>query len=358
VRVPLLDLPRQWLSVGADVTAAVSRVLVGGQYVLGPDVAALEEELAQLHGCTHGVGTSSGSDALLLALMALGVGPGDEVITTPLTFFSTTGAIVRLGATPVFADIDPVTFNLDVDAALRRVTPRTRAFVPVHLFGRPLDVGPLLATGIPVVEDAAQAVGSVRIGRGLLTTLSFFPSKNLGAAGDGGMVLTSDAAIADRLRLLRQHGSRPKYVHSAVGGNFRLDTLQAAILRAKLPHLAAWTERRRAHAAHYRARLTDTPLVLPHDSDGHVWHHFVVRVPEGREGLRDRLKAHEIDTEVYYPLALHLQPCFSHLGGRSGDLPHSERATTEVLALPVHPDLSFDQLDFVSDTIQSYYCRD
>ena len=335
--------------------AAVHRVLASGQYVLGEDVGALERELAAYSGRAHAVGVSSGSDALLSSLMALGVKAGDEVITTAFSFFATVGAIVRLGARPVFAEIEPGSLNLDPDDALRRVTPRTRAIIPVDLFGRRADVARLANAGVPIVEDAAQAVGAPDLGVGAkLATLSFFPAKNLGATGDGGMVLTDDAELADRLRLLRQHGSRPKYVHAVVGGNFRLDTLQAAIVRAKLPHLATWNLQRKKNAARYRTLLSGTPLGLPEDTMGHVWHHFVVRAPR-RDELKRHLAASEIDSEVYYPLALHLQPCFAALEYKPGDLPCAERATQEVLALPVHPDLSDEQLTFVAERVREFY---
>lgn len=353
MRVPLLDLPAQYAAIGADVEAAVHRVLASGHYIMGEDVAALERELAADARLAHAIAVSSGTDALLAALWALGIGPGDEVVTTALSFFATAGAVARLGATPVFADIDPATFNLDPASALARVTPRTKAIIPVHLFGRLAEVEPLRAAGVPIVEDAAQAVGAPGLGRGgNLVTLSFFPSKNLGAAGDAGMVLTDDAALADRVRLYRTHGSRPKYVHHVVGANLRMDTLQAAILRVKRPHLAAWNARRRAHALRYHALLAGTPLVLPADAPGHVWHHFVVRAPR-RDELRAFLREREIETEVYYPAPLHLQPCFP--GGQPGELPAAERACAEVLALPVHPDLDDAQLQFVAETIRAFY---
>jgi dTDP-4-amino-4,6-dideoxygalactose transaminase len=355
VKVPLLDLRAQHASVAEAVESAVRRVLESGQYILGDDVAALERELAGDVGLPHAVGVSSGTDALLASLWALGVGPGDEVVTTALSFFATAGAIARLGAKPVFADIEPDSLNLDAGAALDRVTPRTRAIIPVHLFGRPADVAPLQQAGLPIVEDAAQALGCPGLGRvGRLVTLSFFPSKNLGAAGDAGMVLTADAELADRVRLLRAHGSRPKYVHHVVGGNFRLDTLQAAILRAKRPFLVEWNARRRRHAARYRELLSKTPLILPEDAPGHVWHHFVVRAPK-RDELRAHLQTREIESEVYYPRPLHLQPCFS--GYREGDLPEAERACREVLALPIHPQLDDAQLEHVAAAVEEFYGR-
>ena len=353
MKVPLLDLPAQYVAIGAEIETAVRRVLASGHYIMGEDVAALERELAVDHGIEHAIAVSSGTDALLAALWALGIGPGDEVITTAMSFFATAGAVARLGATPVFADIDPITFNLDPASALERVTPRTRAIIPVHLFGRMADVASLLPAGVPIVEDAAQAVGAPGLGRlGKLVTLSFFPSKNLGAAGDAGMVLTSDAELADRARLYRTHGSRPKYIHHVVGANLRIDTLQAAILRVKRPYLAAWNAKRRRHALLYRELLAGTPLVLPEDAPGHVWHHFVVRAPR-RDELRAFLREREIETEVYYPRPLHLQPCFP--GGKEGDFPEAERASREVLALPVHPDLDEPQLAWVAKAVREFY---
>jgi dTDP-4-amino-4,6-dideoxygalactose transaminase len=357
MKVPLLDLRAQYATVGPAVESAVKRVLESGQYILGEEVAALEREIAEALGVAHAIGVSSGTDALLVALQALGVGPGDEVVTTALSFFATAGAIARLGARPVFADVEPDSFNLDPADALRRVGPRTRAFVPVHLFGRPARVAPLGAAGLPIVEDAAQALGAAGVGKlGRVATLSFFPSKNLGAAGDAGMVTTDDGELGDRMRLLRTHGSRPKYVHHIVGGNFRMDALQAAVLRAKLPQLADWNRRRRANATRYRALLDSTPLVLPADGEGHIWHHFVVRAP-AREALRAHLRERGVETEVYYPRPLHLQPCFAELGGKPGDLPEAERAAAEVLALPVHPELDDAQLEFVAQSIHEFYVK-
>jgi dTDP-4-amino-4,6-dideoxygalactose transaminase len=357
MKVPLLDLRAQYASIAPAVEAAVRRVLESGHYILGEDVAAFERELAAATGRAHAVGVSSGTDALLLALMALGVQPGDEVVTTPLSFFATVGAIARLGARPVFADVERCSLNLDPEAALARVTPKTRAILPVHLFGRACALDPLRRAGVPVVEDAAQAIGLPDLGRGTrCATLSFFPSKNLGAAGDAGAVVCDDAELADRLRLLRAHGSRPKYVHHVVGGNFRIDTLQAAILRAKLPHLDGWNTARRRHAERYRARLAATPLDLPEATATHVWHHFVVRVPDGRrDALRAHLAARQIESEVYYPTPLHLQPCFEKLGYKPGDLPEAERACAEVLALPVHPDLTTAQLDHVVAATREFF---
>jgi len=343
VKVGLADLQTQYATLKTEIDAAVQRVLASGHYINGEDVAAFEHEVAADHAVAHAIGVSSGSDALLAALWAVGVSPGDEVITSALSFFATAGAIARLGATPVFADIDD-TFNLDPVVALSKITSRTKAIVPVHLFGRPCEL-PL--TNLPLVEDAAQAYG---ISVGALATLSFFPTKNLGAAGDAGMVLVRDAELAERIRLYRGHGARPKYVHHVVGANLRLDTLQAAILRVKRGRVAAWTAKRRANAARYRELLAGTSLVIPGDAADHVWHHFVVR-SDRRDELRAFLAGREIETAVYYPRALHLQPCFD---GRAGEFPEAERATREVLALPIHADLVDDQLAFVAESIRAF----
>ncbi len=353
MKVPLLDLRAQYATVGPDIEAAVRRVLASGHYIMGVDVAALEREVADDHALPHGIAVSSGTDALLAALWALGIGPGDEVVTTAMSFFATAGCVSRLGATPVFADIDPGTFNLDPASALAAITPRTKAIIPVHLFGRMAEMAPLAATGIPIIEDAAQAYGVRGMGtHGSLVTLSFFPSKNLGAAGDAGMVLAADDKLADRVRLYRTHGSRPKYVHHVVGANLRMDTLQAAILRVKRPHVAAWNAKRREHMAIYRELLAGTPLVLPDDAPTHVWHHVVVRAPK-RDELRAFLREREIETEVYYPQPLHKQPCFADLPARS--LPEAERAALEVLALPVHADLAPAQLEHVASSVRAFY---
>ncbi len=343
MNVALADLCAQYAALAPEIDAAIHRVLSSGHYINGEDIVAFEREMATSHA--HAIAVSSGSDALLAALFALGITAGDEVITTTFSFFATAGAIARLGATPVFADIDPLSFNLSPADARARITPRTRAIVPVHLFGRPADP---IATELPILEDAAQAVGSSHLGP--LATLSFFPSKNLGAAGDAGMVLTNDAALADRIRLYRAHGARPKYEHHVVGANARMDTIQAAILRVKLPRLAAWNTQRRTNAAYYCDALAITPLTLPTDAPGHVWHQFVVRAPQ-RDELRTYLRARHIETEIYYPKPLHQQTPFST--GQS--LPHAELAAREVLALPVHPELSEAQLAYVVDAIRSFY---
>ena len=353
MRVALLDLRAQYKALQPEIDAAVHRVLASGQYIMGEEITAFEAEMCKHDGLAHAIAVSSGTDALLAALWAIGIGPGDEVVTTTLSFFATAGTVARLGAKPVFADVDPHTLNLDPKSALDRVGPRTKAILPVHLFGRPAELEPLRAAGLPIIEDAAQAVGMPGLGRdNNLVTFSFFPSKNLGAAGDAGMVLTNHTELADKIRLYRTHGARPKYIHHVVGANLRMDPLQAAILRAKLPHLAEWQTKRRANVARYRELLANTPLALPDDAPGHVWHHFVVRAPK-RDALAAYLREREIETEVYYPRPLHQQPCFADIA--SGSLPEAERAVTEVLALPVHPDLSDAQLEFVASTVRAFY---
>jgi dTDP-4-amino-4,6-dideoxygalactose transaminase len=354
-KVPLLDLAAQNGPLRDQLVAAATRVIDEGAFILGHDVQDLEKELAAALSVRQVVGVSSGTDAVLVALMALGVGAGDEVVTTPFSFFATVGAIVRLGARPVFADIDPATFNLDPAAAVAACGPRTKAVIPVDLFGRP---APRPAVTVPVIDDAAQALGAGPLDA-LCACYSFFPSKNLGGFGDGGAVATDDEAFAERLRLLRAHGSRPKYVHHAVGGNFRLDTLQAALLRVKLPHLRRWSEARRANADRYRRLFADTPglpaeLVLPADVPGHIYNQFVIRAPD-----RDRLRAHlterQIGSEVYYPLPFHLQPCFQDLGQARGAFPHAEAAAAEVLALPIYPELTPAQQAAVVAQIAAFY---
>jgi dTDP-4-amino-4,6-dideoxygalactose transaminase len=352
--VPLLDLGAQNGPLREQLVAAATRVIDEGTFIMGRDVTALEGDLAALLGVRHVVGVSSGTDALLVALMALGVGPGDEVVTTPFSFYATVGCIVRLNARPVFADIEPGSFNLDPDAAAAACTPRTRALIPVDLFGRPATRP---RVDVPVIEDAAQALGAAQLDA-LCACFSFFPSKNLGGFGDGGALSTNDDAFADRVRLLRTHGSRPKYVHHAVGGNFRLDTLQAALLRVKLPHVNRWSERRRANADRYRRLFAEArlpaELLLPADGPGHIYNQFVIRAPR-RDALRAHLTAQGIGNEVYYPLPFHLQPCFEPLGYREGAFPHAEAAAREALALPIYPELTEAQQARVVSQIAAFY---
>ncbi len=370
--VPLIDLKAQYAELRDEIRAAVDRVLESQQFILGPEVEALEEEIAAYCGSAQAVGVSSGTDALLVALMALDIGPGDEVITTPFSFFATAGVIVRLGARPVFADIDPHTFNIDPAGIGAVMTPRTRAIVPVHLFGQAADMEPILrsaaAAGVAVVEDAAQAIGADYRGRragslGRLGCFSFFPTKNLGGFGDGGMVVTDDRDLAARLRRLRMHGFADSYNSSEVGGNFRLDALQAAILRVKLDHLERWHQARQRNAERYRELFTEaglgdagSPLVLPPEAGfgRHIYHQFVVRCRH-RDRLRQHLAEHGIGSAVYYPVALHLQACFGTLGYHPGDFPIAEAATREVLALPIYPELSDDGARTVVDVTRDFY---
>ncbi|HYU90146.1 MAG TPA: DegT/DnrJ/EryC1/StrS family aminotransferase [Gemmatimonadales bacterium] len=370
MNVPLVDLVAQYRTIKDEVLPAIQAVIESQQFVMGPAVARLESALAQLAHATHGIACASGTDAVLLPLKALDLEPGDEVITTPFTFFATAGTIHNAGGTPVFVDIEPGTFNIDPAAVEAAITPRTRAIVPVHLYGQMAAMERLLAIararGLKIVEDAAQAIGARRsidgewrmAGElGWATGYSFFPSKNLGAWGDGGMMVTSEDALAERLRKLRLHGGAKQYHHDEVGTNSRLDSLQAAVLLAKLPHLEAWSAKRREHAAYYTRALADLPAVRPPAVDPaneHIFHQYTVRA-ERRDELQAHLKRHGIGSAIYYPVPLHLQRCFSHLGYRPGRLPESERASAEVLSLPVYPELTQEQLDCVIETIGGFY---
>lgn len=350
--VPLLDLNRQNLALQPALSAAFERVLRSGHFILGGEVEAFEREAAAALGARHAIAVSSGTDAILVSLMALGLGAGDEVICPSFTFFATAGCVARAGATPVFADVQPGSFNLDPADVARRITPRTRAIMPVHLFGQCADLEPLLALarerGIAVIEDAAQALGARQRERAAGTwgdcgCFSFFPSKNLGGFGDGGLVSTERDDLAEQVRLLRTHGAKPKYYHQVVGGNFRLDALQCALLRVKLPHLAAYCAARQRHAAFYSDQLAGIPgLELPTAAahNVHIWNQYTLRVPGPgrRDILRQHLAARGIGHEIYYPLPLHQQACFAHLPRTS--LPNSERLAQEVLSIPVFPELT------------------
>ena len=369
VRVPLLDLTAQYGPIRDAILAAITRVADSQRFILGPEVDALEQELADRLEVAHAVAVSSGTDALLVAMMALGIGPGHEVITPTYSFFATAGCVSRLGATPVFVDIDPVTFNIDVEAVRRAITPRTRAIVPVHLFGLVADMDPLVALAreknIPIVEDAAQAIGARYHGRqagqfGTAACFSFFPSKNLGAFGDGGLVTSNDAALAHEVRLLRNHGAEPKYVHHRIGGNFRLDALQAAILRVKLPHVAAWSDARRRNADRYRALIhehgLDRAVELPVEPAGHthIYNQFVIRGPR-RDDLRTHLTTHHVGTEIYYPIPFHRQDCFAPVVREGDAFPVADRAAATSLALPIYGELTIDQQRHVVRTIAGFY---
>ena len=352
--VPLLDLQAQYQPIRAELLAAIERVCDTQRFILGAEVEALEAELAQALESPHAITVSSGTDALLAAMMALGIGPGDEVVTTTYSFFATAGCVSRLGATPVFVDILPDTYNIDPDAVRAALTPRTRAVIAVHLYGLCADMDPLLAAtaaaGIPLIEDAAQAIGARYKGRqagamGPIGCFSFFPSKNLGAFGDGGLVTCADEAVAHEVALLRNHGAEPKYLHKRIGGNFRLDALQAAVLRVKLPYLPRWTSGRRANARRYAelfAPLEAAGLVtLPIEPVGyhHIYNQYVIRIPD-RDRIRRDLAARGIGTEVYYPVPFHLQECFAGLGYAAGAFPNAEQAATSSLALPIYAELT------------------
>jgi dTDP-4-amino-4,6-dideoxygalactose transaminase len=370
MKVPLLDLKIQNDALRPQIEAALGRVLDTNGFILGGEVAALEEELAEYCGTKYAIGCASGSDAILLALMALGVGPGDEVITTPYSFFATVSSITRLGAAPVFVDIDPVTFNLDISQLESKITPRTKAIEPVHLFGQVTDMAEMLEisdrTGVPIVEDAAQAIGAEQDGRragsfGDIGCFSFYPSKNLGGMGDGGFVTTNNDALAAKIKALRVHGSEKKYYHKYVGLNSRLDGFQGAVLRVKLPHLDHWTEQRRANAAAYREMFQDMGvseyITAPLEIEGskHIYNQFVVRLPAGRDDLRRYMTDMGVGTDIYYPVPLHLQECFAYLGYSKGDMPEAERAAHETLALPIYPEMTTDDLTYVASTIAGFF---
>jgi dTDP-4-amino-4,6-dideoxygalactose transaminase len=355
--VPLLDLQAQYAPLRDDILKAMTRVCDSQRFIMGPEVEALERELASYLDVREAVAVSSGTDALLAALMAIGVGSGDEVITSTYSFFATAGCIARTGAKPVLVDIDPLTYNIDPDSIRAVLTPKTRAIIPVHLYGLCADMDRIMSiaqeAGVPVIEDAAQAIGATYRNRqagsiGAMGCFSFFPSKNLGAFGDGGLVTTNDASLAHELRLLRNHGAEPKYFHKRIGGNFRLDAIQAAVLRVKLPHLARWTSRRRENAVRYDALFADAGLTdrvtlpaAPADRR-HIFNQYVVRVPD-RDRVRALLAEQGIGTEIYYPVPFHLQECFVPLGYGRGDFPQAEAAAASTLALPIYGELTADQ---------------
>ena len=383
--VPLLDLKAQYAQIRAEVMPIIEEVCASQRFILGEHVLGLEAEVARYCGSSAGIGVSSGTDALLLALMALGIGTGDEIITSPFTFFATAGTVARLGARPVFCDIDPLSFNLSPAAVAdfverhckvqnnelinRRTGGRIKGLMPVHLYGQSADMDPLMAIAkqhrLKVIEDAAQAIGTeyrgVRVGSiGEIGCFSFFPSKNLGAFGDAGLCTTNDAELAESMRVLRVHGGKPKYFHAVIGGNFRIDELQAAVLRVKLKYLDGWTAARQRNAAFYDAAFAtagiSSQLITPKASvEGrHIFNQYVVRV-QNRDALKDFLSARSIGTEIYYPVPLHLQQCFAYLKHVAGDFPESERAAKETLALPIYPELTEEQLSYVVATIAEFY---
>jgi dTDP-4-amino-4,6-dideoxygalactose transaminase len=368
-RVPLLDLREQYLPLRAEILAAITRVCDSQRFIMGPEVEALERELAELLEADEAIAVSSGTDALLATLMALGVGPGDEVITPTYSFFATAGCVSRLGATPVFVDIDPVTFNAQAGQIAAAITPKTKAILPVHLYGLCADMDPILdaarRAGVPVIEDACQAIGARYKNRqagtmGTAGCFSFFPSKNLGAFGDGGLVTTRDRELAREIRLLRNHGADPKYFHSRIGGNFRLDALQAAVLRVKAPHLTAWSDARRRNADGYRALFhehgLDGTVTLPIEPSGcrHIYNQFVIS-GERRDGLRAHLEAAHVGTEIYYPVPLHRQVCFANVPSATNSFPESDRAANSSVALPIFGELTSEQLRHVVASIAGFY---
>lgn len=391
--VPLLDLKAQYAAIREEIREAIDRVADSQHFILGPEVEALETEIAEYSQCKYGIGVSSGSDALLVCLIAMDLKAGDEVITTPYTFFATAGAISRLGGKPVFVDIDPLTYNIDPNKIEAAITPRTRAIMPVHLYGQMADMNPIMEIAqrhkLIVIEDAAQAIGSEFEGRragsiGDFGCFSFFPSKNLGGFGDGGLVTAQDSQLADRIKLLRNHGYRPKYYNKVIGGNFRLDAIQAAVLRVKLKYLDQWTAGRQRNANRYRdlfdkAKLSITPetlkpsqgsstaasqladvpgVTLPLEAPNvrHIYNQFVIRTSK-RDQLMSHLKARKIGTEIYYPVPMHLQECFADLGHRSGDFPFSEHAANETFALPIYPELTEELQSSVVNAIADFFER-
>jgi dTDP-4-amino-4,6-dideoxygalactose transaminase len=382
INVPLLDLKAQYAPIKNEIKAAIEAVLESQYFIMGPQVGELEKDIAAYVGAKHAIGCASGSDAIILALLALGIGRDDEVICPSFTFFATGGYVARAGAIPVYVDNDPVTYNMDPDSVRKaaKKCKRLKAIMPVHLFGQAADMDAFMAIGkelgVPVIEDAAQAIGTrdetgVRVGtRGAIGCFSFFPSKNLGAFGDGGIVTTNDDTLAEKLGILRVHGGKPKYYHKVIGMNSRLDSLQAAVLKVKLRYLDGWTKGRQANAAHYDkafkaagAQTSATPLVsgsglplrIPQPAGAKAWHiynQYIIRVPAKlRDPLRQHLTDNKIGTEIYYPVPLHLQECFTYLGGKKGDLPQAESAANETLALPIYPELNKQQLDHVANTV-------
>ncbi|MCF8131445.1 MAG: DegT/DnrJ/EryC1/StrS family aminotransferase [Deltaproteobacteria bacterium] len=373
MKIPLLDLNAQLKTIETEIKKAVTEVIDSTRYIMGPKVEALEAEIAAYTGAKYGTGVSSGTDALLVSLMALNIKPGDLVLTTPFSFFATAGVIARLNAKPVFVDIDPETYNMSPDALKQwfknhpEEAQSVKAIIPVHLYGQCADMDPILelahAHNIPVVEDAAQAIGAqypLKSGpkkagnMGSLGCFSFFPSKNLGGIGDGGMVVTNDQELNEKLKMLRNHGAKPKYYHAMIGGNFRLDPIQAAVLLVKLPHLNQWHTMRQENAAHYDEKLKDIGVKTPFVAYGrshHIYNQYVISVPENRDGLRQFLADNDVNTEIYYPVSFHMQACFKYLGYWEGDFPNSEYAAKHTLALPVYPELTHEMQDYVVEKI-------
>lgn len=363
--VPLLDLKGQYATIREEIRAAIDALCESQRFIGGPEVTACEEAVAAYCGCKYGIGMSSGTDALLCAMMAMGIGPGDEVIVPTFTFFATAGCVSRLGAKPIFVDVDSDTFNTTARHIEPAITGRTKLIIPVHLFGQCAEMDDILALArskkIAVMEDAAQSIGSTYKGRqacsmGECGTLSFFPSKNLGAFGDAGMVCTNDKELGDRIRIFRDHGAQPKYYHKWIGGNFRLDAIQAAVVRIKLRHLNDWSRRRTENARRYGGLLAGSPVKTPviRETNQSIFNQYCIRVAR-RDDLRKFLESRGIGSEVYYPVPLHLQECFAHLGGKAGDCPNAEAAAREILAIPVYPELTVEQQEAVAGAILEFH---
>lgn len=364
MHVPMLDLVAQYDTIKDEILAGINEVLDAQRCIGGPKVDELEAAVAEASDCRYAVGVSSGTDAILNTLMSLDIGPGDEVITTPFTFFATAGCIARVCANPVFVDIDPKTYNINPDLIEAAITDKTKAIMPVHLFGQTADMDPIMEIAarrnLAVIEDAAQSITSVYKGRkagsmGIAGCFSFFPSKNLGGIGDGGMIVTNDGQFCERLKVMRNHGQTSQYHYKYVGGNFRLDPIQAVALSVKLPHLDNWSQGRRDNAAYYNRKFEGTAVETPYISPDcvSIYNQYVIRVPQ-RDEVLEHLRANNIGCAVYYPVPLHLQECFAYLGHKAGDCPESEKASKEVLALPVYPELTDEMKDYVADTILSF----
>jgi dTDP-4-amino-4,6-dideoxygalactose transaminase len=368
MQVPLLDLKAQYATYKDEAVRAINEVCESQSFALGPAVTEFEEKIAAYCGCKYAIGVSSGTDALLVSLMALEINPGDEVITTPFTFFSTASSVVRVGAKPVFVDIDPDSYNIDPSRIEEKVTEKTKAIVPVHLFGQVAQMKQIKKVAgrrsIAVIEDAAQAIGAtqdeIKCGNfGDLGCFSFYPTKNLGGFGDGGLVTTNDEILADKVRTLRNHGQHPAYFYKVIGGNFRLDSIQAAVLAVKLKYLDKWNDKRRQNAALYDSIFADSPVKVPKIDSNNVstYHQYTVTVPE-RDRLQKFLAENKIGSAIFYPKPLHLQECFSELGYKEGDFPVTERISKEVLSLPVYPELTTEQIEYVAKTILKFYGLD
>ncbi|MBU0880754.1 MAG: DegT/DnrJ/EryC1/StrS family aminotransferase [Candidatus Omnitrophica bacterium] len=368
MHISLLDLKGQYRSIKPEIDETLRKVIERQDFILGEECRLFEEEITRYCGSKYAVGVASGTDALILALRALNIGPGDEVITTSFTFFATAEAVSLVGAKPVFVDIEPKTYNIDTGSIEKAITPRTKAIIPVHLYGQCADMDPIIAIArkrkLRIIEDTAQAIGATYKGRkagsmGDIGTLSFFPSKNLGAFGDAGMIITNDKEIADKIRMLRVHGSARRYIHSEIGMNSRLDNLQAAVLSVKLKYLDSWLESRRRHAKYYCEKLKDLPLILPYvpDHNVHTYHQYVLRIKGDLDTFMKFLADSEIEARTYYPVPLHLQECYRHLGYRDGSLKEAERAAGETLAIAVYPELTIEELDYVINRINAFFER-